>query len=511
MNSKNYDRRVSLAGVTPTPFTSFPQLVEQLAADPPGPALIELSRDGSRREWSFPEVADAAARYSGAFAAHGVGPADVVLTLVGNRSQWVFSMLGCWRMGAVVLPCNEMLRAKDLKLRIELAAPKLVVCDQRNRTELEASGWSGATIIIPDEDPLTSAPAPAHEAAPNDPALMIFTSGTTGDPKPVIHTHGCLPGQRLQAEFWFDARPGDVAWCTAASGWSKSARNVFLTPWLCGATAVLHDQRFDPAERMATIASENVNVLCMAPTEYRVIARRMELTQIESLRQCVSAGEALNAEIFKNWREGLGVDIHDGYGQTETGAITAVRPGDAVKPGSMGRPMPGVEIKIEDGELLVDPTTVPTFFAGYGRPGELEAPQLQPDANGRMWWHTGDLVSQDEDDYLWFDSRNDDIISSAGYRIGPFEVESALISHPAVAEAAAVGAPDPERGQIVRAVLVLKDDHEASDALARELQDHVKSVTAPYKYPRVVEFVSELPKTASGKIRRAELRRTGPA
>lgn len=492
------------------PFTSFPQIVERLAADPPGLALIELARDGTRREYSFPEVVDAAARYGGAFASRGVKPGDVVLTLVGNRPQWVFAMLACWRMGAVVLPCNEMLRAKDLALRIESAAPKLVVCDERNRVELEASGWSGETVLIPDDSLLGSDPAPALTAQPGDPAMMIFTSGTTGDPKPVVHTHGCLPGQQLQAENWFDARPGEVAWCTAASGWSKSARNVFLTPWLCGAAAVLHDVRFDPAERMATLAAESVNVLCMAPTEYRVIARRMELSRIPSLRQCVSAGEALNAEIFKNWRDGLGVDIHDGYGQTETGAITAVRPGDAIKPGSMGRPMPGIEIRIEGGELWVDPTTVPTFFAGYGRPGELNPPQLHTDESGRQWWRTGDLVSQDEDDYLWFDSRNDDIISSAGYRIGPFEVESALISHPAVAEAAAVGAPDPERGQIVRAVLVLKDGYAGSDALAAELQDHVKGVTAPYKYPRVIEFADALPKTASGKIRRAELRRLGP-
>lgn len=491
-------------------FTSFPTIVDGLAADPPGPALIELARDGVRREFSFAEVVDASARYAGAFAARGVSRGDVVLTLVGNRPEWVFSMLACWRIGAIVLPCNEMLRAKDLALRIELAAPRLVVCDERNRAELEASGWSGETILVPDAELLAAPPVAAFTATPTDPALMIFTSGTTGDPKPVVHTHGCLPGQQLQAENWFDARPGEVAWCTAASGWSKSARNVFLTPWLCGATAVLHDQRFDPEERMATIAAERVNVLCMAPTEYRVIARRLELDRIDSLRHCVSAGEALNAEIFKNWHDGLGVDIHDGYGQTETGAITAVRPRDPIKPGSMGRPMPGIEIKIDQGELLVDPTTVPTFFGGYGRPGALAAPELKPGADGRLWWHTGDLVNQDEDDYLWFDSRNDDIISSAGYRIGPFEVESALISHPAVAEAAAVGAPDDERGEIVRAVLVLKDGFAPSEALATELQEHVKATTAPYKYPRLVEFTDALPKTASGKIRRAELRRTHP-
>ncbi|MFY9488130.1 MAG: AMP-binding protein, partial [Solirubrobacterales bacterium] len=375
-----------------------------------------------------------------------------------------------------------------------------------NRVELEASGWTGETIYIPDEQLAALSPLPPADLAPDDPALMIFTSGTTGDAKPVVHSHDCLSGQALQAEHWFAARPGEIAWCTAASGWSKSARNVFLTPWLCGAAAVLHDQRFDPTQRLETVARERVNVLCMAPTEYRVIARRAELKTIESLRQCVSAGEALNAEIFDNWRSGLGVDIRDGYGQTETGAITAVRPGDAVKPGSMGRPMPGIEIRIVDGELWIDPATVPTFFTGYGRPGELTPPELHSDDSGRRWWRTGDLVSQDKDGYLWFDSRNDDIILSAGYRIGPFEVESALITHPAVAEAAAVAAPDAERGAIVRAVVVLKDSATASDALATELQDHVKTTTAPYKYPRIVEFAESLPKTSSGKIRRAKLR-----
>lgn len=487
-------------------FKSFSQIVDDLAAAPPGSALIELARDGSRREFSFDEIVDASARYAACFVAHGVRPGDVVLTLVGNRPEWVFSMLACWRSGAVVLPCNEMLRAKDLRQRIDVAAPTLVVCDERNRAELEAAGWDGATVLVPDETLLDFLPAPAQPLDAEDPALMIFTSGTTGDAKPVVHTHGCLPGQRLQAEHWFDARPGEIAWCTAASGWSKSARNVFLTPWLCGATALLHDDRFDPGERMATIAAEQVNVLCMAPTEYRVIARRTELTPIASLRQCVSAGEALNAEIFKNWRGGLGVDIRDGYGQTETGAITAVRPGDVIKPGSMGRPLPGVETQIVDGELWVNPATVPTFFGGYGRPGALETPNLHSDGDGCDWWQTGDLVSQDEDEYLWFDSRGDDIILSAGYRIGPFEVESALITHPAVAEAAAVAAPDEERGSVVRAVVVLKDDQNGTDALISELQEHVKAVTAPYKYPRIVEFAEGLPKTASGKVRRAELR-----
>lgn len=490
----------------PEEFTSFPQVVDALAVDPPGPALIELARDGTRDEFSFEQVIDSAARYAAAFAAEGVTEGDVVLSLIGNRPEWVFTMLGCWQGGYVVLPCNEMLRAKDIQHRVDRAAPKLIVADERNRDQIEETGWDGPTLYVPDPALLEHSPAQPLAVTADTPAMMIFTSGTTGEAKPVVHNHGCLPGQQLQADNWFDARPGEIAWCTAASGWSKSARNVFLTPWLCGASAVLHDVRFDPEDRMKTIAAENVNVLCMAPTEYRVIARRIELTPIESLRQCVSAGEALNAEIFRNWRDGLGCDIHDGYGQTETGAITAVRPGDEIKPGSMGRPMPGIEIRIVDGELWVDPATVPTFFAGYGRPGELSPPEFHTDESGRQWWRTGDLVKQDEDDYLWFDSRNDDIISSAGYRIGPFEVESALISHRSVAEAAAVGAPDEERGAIVRAVIVLKDGYEPTDELADELKDHVKNVTAPYKYPRIIEFAEALPKTQSGKIKRAQLR-----
>ncbi len=483
-------------------FESFWTYVERLAAAPPGAALLELARDGARREYAFSEVVMRAGALSGELARRGVRRGDVVLTLVGNRPEWVFAMLACWRMGAVALPCNEMLRAKDLAHRVERARPAAVVCDERNLGELDGSGWSGPTLVVPDDTLFTGEPAPAADLAPEDPALMIFTSGTAGNAKAVVHPHRCLPGQRLQADHWFGAEPGELAWCTAASGWSKSARNVFLTPWLCGATAMLHDERFDPAERMALVERERVNVLCMAPTEYRVIAKRITLAPIASLRRCVSAGEALGAEILDTWREGTGTEIHDGYGQTETGAVTAVGPDMQVKPASMGPPLPGVEVRIVEGELQVRPETVPTFFSGYGRPGGVESPSLTDDG----WWRTGDLVSQDEDGYLWFESRGDDIILSAGYRIGPFEVESALSTHPAVAEAAAVAAPDEERGAVVRAVVVLRDGFEPGDALAAELQEHVKGVTAPYKYPRIVEFVDALPKTASGKVRRTALR-----
>jgi acyl-coenzyme A synthetase/AMP-(fatty) acid ligase len=348
-----------------------------------------------------------------------------------------------------------------------------------------------------DEDLPQETPADVADLGDEDPAVIIFTSGTTGDPRGVVYPQRYLLGQRLQAEYWFGATNGELAWCTAAPGWSKSTRNVFIAPWLGGAAALLHDARFDPIQRLEILERERVNVLCQAPTEYRILAKRAELSPVRSLRRMVSAGEPLNPEVIRVFRERLGIGIGDGYGQTETGAISGMQPGedDPGRDGSMGRPLPGVETRLVDGELQVRPETVPSFFSHY----------LGEDPFDGEWWPTGDHVHQDEDGYLWFEGRDDDIIITAGYRVGPFEVESVLVSHPAVAEAAAVPAPDEERGSVVRAIVVLADG-DPSDELAVELQEHVKRVTAPYKYPRIVEFADELPKTPSGKIRRAELR-----
>ena len=307
-----------------------------------------------------------------------------------------------------------------------------------------------------------------------------------------------FPGQASQARHWLGAAEDELVWCTTATGWSKSARNVFVAPWLRGAVALLHDGRFEPTERLELIAREGVNVLCQAPTEYRMLAKHAQLSPRPALRRMVSAGEALNPEVIEAFRRGLGLDICDGYGQTETGQVTGNLVGDEVREGSMGRPLPGFEVRTVEGELEVRRRSCPTFFSRY-----LDGERFHGD-----WWPTGDVVTQDDDGYLWYEGRRDDLILSAGYRIGPFEVESALLTHPAVAEAAAVAAPDPERGSVVRAIVVLRDG-KPSEALARELQEHCKRVAAPYKYPRVVEFAGELPKTASGKIKRAELRAAG--
>ncbi|MDX6664927.1 MAG: acetyl-CoA synthetase [Solirubrobacteraceae bacterium] len=457
-------------------------------------ALVELARDGTRREHSFGQVADRSARLAGHLVERGVMPGDVVMTLIGNRPEWVEAMVACFWIGAVVLPCTEQSRAKDLALRIEVARPKVILADERNRSELDAARADGLILLVPDERLYDGDVPPFVELTPEDPCLITFTSGTAGEPKAVLHGQRYLAGQRVQAEHWLDARAGDLVWCTAASGWSKSARNVFIAPWIRGAAALLHDARFDPAERLEIVARERVTVLCMAPTEYRVIAKRTALAPLPSIRGLVAAGEALNPEILRAWEEATGVQIRDGYGQTETGQLTGMPLGEPARPGSMGRALPGVRLWVDDGELVLDPATDPTFFLNYLGEG-LPAGE----------WRTGDRV-REEDGYFYFEGRADDVIISAGYRIGPFEVESALVSHPAVAEAAVVAAPDDERGSVVRAVVVVRDGHEPSAALARELQEHVKAETAPYKYPRVVDFVSELPKTASGKVRRADLR-----
>jgi acyl-coenzyme A synthetase/AMP-(fatty) acid ligase len=462
------------------------------------PALVALDADGNREMWHFGELIARTAGLSGALAARGVERGDTVMTLIGNRPEWALSMLACFRLGAVAMPCNVQLRRADLAHRVAAAGPRLAIGDEAYLGELP-DGVPYMTLSevadVLDEDLPQDAPVEHADLAPGDPALIIFTSGTTGAPRGVVYAQRYLMGQRLQAEHWFGARDGELAWCTAATGWSKSTRNVFIAPWLSGAAALLHEGRFDPAERLAIADREGVNVLCQAPTEYRMIARRTELRPIPSLRHLVSAGEPLNPEVIRAFRDEVGLAIHDGYGQTETGPVTGMRPDEDPRDGSMGRPLPGIEVRVHDGELQVRADTCPTFFSKY----------LDSDPFDGEWWRTGDDVREDEDGYLWFEGREDDVIISAGYRVGPFEVESALLTHPAVAEAAVVSAPDPERGSVVRAVVVLRDGEPGAE-LASELQEHVKRVTAPYKYPRIVEFADALPKTSSGKIKRAALR-----
>ena len=385
-------------------------------APPERLAIVALARDGTRREWSFGQVAQAARRLAAHLhGAHGLRRGDTVLTLIGNQPDWVAAMVACFRQGYVVLPCNEQLRPADLALRIAVCGPAAVVCDARNEAVLRAAGWDGPTVWVPGLPDLPAAadPPPPADLSALDPCLITFTSGTAGEPKAALHGQRYLAGQRVQAEHWLAPQPGDLVWCTAASGWSKSARNAFIAPWIRGAAALLHDARFDAPQRLDLIERERVNVLCMAPTEYRVIAKRATLRPLASLRGLVAAGEALNPGVLRAWEEATGLQIRDGYGQTETGQLTGMPPGVEVRPGSMGRALPGIGLTIDDGELVVDPATVPTFFLRYL--GDAQ----RRDAGGQPW-RTGDRVTRDEDGFVYFEGRTDDVIISAGYRIGPF-------------------------------------------------------------------------------------------
>jgi len=471
--------------------------------------IVAVDAEGNRRDWYFGELVARSAGLSGAFAARGVRRGDVVMTLLGNRVEWALTLLACWRMGAVALPCSPQLRRHDLELRASAATPVLCVAaeDLVDGLPDEISTMTLDEVAETlDEDRPQETPAAIEEMGAEDPALIVFTSGTTGEPRGVVHAYRYLSGQRTQAEHWLGSRPGELVWCTTAPGWSKSARNVFLAPWLTGAAAVIHEGRFDPAQRLDLAEALGVNVLCQAPTEYRMLAKRALLRPLPALRRMVSAGEALEAETIAAFRQATGLEPADGYGQTETGHVCGNLAGEPVRPGSMGKPLPGVEVRVVDergaeiepgavGELQLRAASSPTFFSRY-----LDGKRFEGE-----WWPTGDLVREEEDGHLWFEGRGDDVIVSSGYRIGPVEVESALLAHPAVAEAAAVSAPDAERGAVVRAIVVPRG-REPSEELARELQEHCKRETAPYKFPRIVEFATELPKTASGKVKRSDLR-----
>jgi acyl-coenzyme A synthetase/AMP-(fatty) acid ligase len=483
------------------------------AADPAALALRFVDATGSVRDLTFAEIAERSARWAGLLRAHGVEPGDRVLVLVGKTPEWHPLMTGALKVGAIAIPCSEMLRAKDLDFRVRHSGARLLLADAHTRGEVEAMSEQCEVVYL-DESRLPEPDLATAETAGGDPAFILYTSGTTKDPKGVVHTHRYTWAKRAQAERWVDAKPGEVVWCTAGTGWAKSIWNVLLGPWSCGAAAILHEGAFDPAERFQLLEELKPDVLCQAPTEYRLMAKveGLERHDLSATRHMVSAGEPLNPEVIRAFESAFGRTIHDGYGQTENTLIVGNFPGTEIRPGSMGKPAPGYDVRVIDfdgeesavgaeGDIALR-GDAPALFAGYWKQPEETAAVYRGE-----WYVTGDRAVRDDDGYLWFTGRADDVILSAAYRIGPFEVESALLEHAAVAESAVVGKPHPDRGQIVKAFVVLRPGHEAGEPLARELQDHVKRVTAPYKYPREIEFVDSLPKTRSGKIRRVELRK----
>jgi acyl-coenzyme A synthetase/AMP-(fatty) acid ligase len=476
-----------------------------------------VARDGLVRELTFAQIAGRAARWTGLLRAAALERGDRLLVLVGKRPEWHEVMLAALKAGVVSIPCSDQLRARDLAFRARHSGARLLVAERAAQDEIDSMDDPPQVLYLDDaERRLAGEPesAPTEDTAADDPAFILYTSGTTKDPKGAVHTHGYTFAKRMQAERWLDARAGDLVWCTAGTGWAKSIWNVLLGPWSVGASIVLHEGGFDPEERFRMVGELGVTVLCQAPTEYRLMAKigGLERFDLGRVRHAVSAGEPLNPEVIKAFRDAFGFTIHDGYGQTENTLLVGNFPGMEIRPGSMGLPSPGHDVAVidEDGREVESGAEgdialrgrPPSLFAGYWEQPDETAAVFRGD-----WYVTGDRATRDEDGYLWFTGRADDVINTAAYRVGPFEVESALLEHEAVAESAVVGKPDPDRGQIVKAYVVLRPGHEPSDELVRELQTHAKRVTAPYKYPREIEFVPELPKTRSGKIRRVELRR----
>jgi acetyl-CoA synthetase/medium-chain acyl-CoA synthetase len=429
------------------------------------------------------------------------------------------------------MPATTLLTTKDIAYRLEAAEASAIITDAANAGKVDAlsappklkarivvgagrPGWVTYEALVSKASPKRAAlPTPAHE-----PSLLYFTSGTTGHPKMVVHTHASIGmGHEVTGRFWLDLRPGDLHWNISDTGWAKAAWSSFFGPWQCGATLLVQYStgKFAAPEILRFLDTYPITTLCGPPTVYRMLVQE-DLSKVTcpTLRHCVAAGEPLNPEVIETWKEATGLVIRDGYGQTETVILCGNFPPIEVRYGSMGKPTPGIDLAIIDdagnrlppgkeGDIAirVEPDRPLGLFKEYWKNPEAMATSFH-----HGWYATGDRGMTDADGYFWFVGRADDVIISAGYRIGPFEVESALIEHPAVAEAAAVASPDPVRGAIVKAFVVLAPGHTGSDALVGELQEHVKKVTAPYKYPREIEFVAELPKTISGKIRRIDLR-----
>ena len=504
----------------PARFNFTRDVIEPLAKTHGRAALTFVDREGIVDRRSFGEIAGDAARWAHLLRTR-LDRGDRVMILTGKVPAWHGAMLGSLKGGLIAVPCSEMLRARDLAFRVRHSGAKLLVADRSCEVEVQEMLEqldSPVPVLYLDEARSELARyvnrAPTEDTTAGERALILYTSGTTKEPRGVVHTHAYTWALHSQAEHWLDAHEQDVVWCTAGTGWAKSIWNVLIGPWSCGAEVVLHQGAFDPEDRLGLMQRLGVTVLCQSPTEYRLLAKLDGLASahLPRLRHAVSAGEPLNPEVIERFQDALGITVHDGYGQTENSLLVANAPGMEVRPGSMGLPTPGHEVAVIDDHAQVCGPGVEGDIALFGRPPTLFAGywDARDDTDGVFrdgWYVTGDRGVSDEEGYLWFVGRADDVILSSAYRIGPFEVESALLEHPAVAESAVVGAPDADRGEIVKAFVVLRHGFDPTADLIGELQEHVKNVTAPYKYPREVAFVDELPKTASGKIMRSELRR----
>jgi acetyl-CoA synthetase/medium-chain acyl-CoA synthetase len=506
-------------------------MLDKWAQDPAKLAMWWVDDDGNEVKKTFADLCAESRKVCNMLADKGVKKGDVVILILPRFIEWWVINIACLRMGAVISPGTTQLTSKDIKFRFEASDAVCIITDNAIAPKvdevIDQCPGVKTRIMVGDKregwlnyaDMLATAKADFETAKTrsDDNAILYFTSGTTGYPKMTAHSHASYPlGHQITGRFWLDLQPEDLHWNLSDTGWAKAAWSSFFGPWSMGAAIfVHHTPRFDTKKTLEFLGKYPITTMCGAPTNYRMLVLEdLKAYKYPTLRHCVGAGEPLNPEVIETWKDATGLTIRDGYGQTESVLLAGSFPCIEPRFGSMGKPSPGfiIEVIDEDGNVLpsnkegdiavkVKPNRPVGLFKEYWRNPEKTASVFRGD-----WYLTGDRAYKDEDGYLWFVGRADDVILAAGYRIGPFEVESALLEHDAVAESAVVSSPDELRGEVVKAFIVLTPGFEPSDALVKEIQDYVKSVTAPYKYPRKIEFVKSLPKTVSGKIRRIELR-----
>jgi len=507
-------------------FNFSVDVIDRLARDRGRTALYWEDDAGHEGRYTFWDFSVQSSRFANALRGLGVRRGDPVIVMLPRIPQWFVAYLGALKAGAIAIPCTASLRTKDIRYRVQHSGARVLITAPENVAEVDAARAECADlrvlIVVGGKvagwrswDETLAAASPVWHAEPtrsDAPAICFYTSGTTKEPKAVLHTHAYTHAHRVTGRYWLDLRPDELHWTTSDTGWAKAAYGVLFGPWNHGSAVLMYCGRFEPEREMRLLEKYEVNTFCAPPTEYRLLVKEdLSRFHFPKLRHCTAAGEPLNAEVIHTWKEAFDLTIHDGYGQTESIILVANQPGMLVRPGSMGKSVPGHVVSVvnedavevaagETGEVAVRGRP-PSLFREYWKDPQATAACFDGDC-----YRTGDSAYRDADGYFWFVGRADDVIISAGYRIGPFEVESALLEHAAVVESAVVASPHPDRGAIVKAFVKLRPGTAGTPELIKELQDHVKRVTAPYKYPREIEFVDELPKTVSGKIRRVELR-----
>ena len=496
--------------------------------DPERVALVWDSERGEQHNFTFADIKRMSDKVANCLKAQGIGKGDVVMIILKQRYQFWYTIVALHKLGAIVAPATHMLTKHDVEYRVNAAEVKAIICtDQSNVSKaVEAAenipslkirmlvgenrdGWMDfdAEVEKASED------FEKVETRADEPMLMYFTSGTSGNPKMVLHNHTYSLGHLLTAKHWHCVVPDGIHFTVSDTGWGKSVWGKLYGQWIMESAVFVYEyEKFDPHKIMDMIEKHKITTFCCPPTMFRLYLNAgLEGHDLSSLTHCCIAGEALNPDTFQTWYNATGLKLMEGFGQTETTLAIGTLRGMTPKPGSMGKPSPQFEVDIVDadgnscgpgdnGEIVVKAGT-PGIMIGYYKDDAKTAETLRGG-----WHHTGDIAWKDEDGYYWYVGRNDDIIKSSGYRISPFEIESALMLHPAVLECAVTGVPDPVRGQLVKATIILRCGFEACDDLRAEIQTYVKKNTAPYKYPRVIEFVDALPKSISGKVKRVDIR-----